>query len=510
MSLSAPGTGSSVVAATLAKNRLGVRHIVFFVATAAAPLTVIAGIVSTGWAVTEIEGIPLAFLMVGVVLALFCVGYVAVARRIRNAGAFYTYVARGLGKPLGVGASFVAVVAYGMMQVATYGALGPATATLIRDKTGTSLPWWLIALVAWAFVAVMGVNKVELNGRVLATALVAEVALVVVYDLIDLAHGSGGRLSVSTLTPHSLAGGGLGVALAIAVTGFIGFEAAAVFSEESRDSDRTVPLATYLSLALMTLLYAGSAWAMSVAIGPANLHQAAQQEGTNLPFTIVAQHLGSNLLVDLGQLLFISSLLAAALSYHSTVARYMFALGRERVLPGFLGRTGVRSMAPTFASMTQSTAGLFFIAVYAISGADPVVKLFYWFGTVGGFGVLLLITGTSISVIGFLHRHPAGESVWQRLVAPMVASAGLVVIVYLILHNFAGLLSVDPTSRLRYAFPIVFAVFALAGLVWALILRRVRPRVYAAIGLGTSDLPEYTSPAYTAPAKPVTATRSPR
>ncbi len=508
MSLSPPGIRSSVVATALASDRLGVRHIIFFVITAAAPLTVIAGVVSTGWAVTGIEGIPLAFLLVAVVLALFCVGYVAVARRVRNSGAFYSYVARGLGKPLGVGASFVGVAAYGMMQIATYGALGSATAALVQEKTGVSLPWWAIALVAWVFVAVMGVNRVELNGRVLAVALIAEVVLVVVYDLVDLAHPFHGHLSVATLSPHSLAGGGLGVALAIAVTGFIGFEAAAVFSEESRDSDRTVPVATYLSLAFMVVLYMGSAWAMSVAIGPANLHHAAQQQGTNLPFTIVAQHLGSNLLVDLGQVLFISSLLAAALSYHSTTARYLFALGRERVLPGVLGRTGVRSMAPVYASLTQSAAGLLVIAAYAVTGADPLVKLFFWGGTVGGFGVLLLITGTSIAVIGFLHRHRQGETLWQRGIAPVLASAGLIVVVYLILDNFSGLLGVSPTSSLRWALPGVFGLFAVAGLVWALVLRSTRRQVYAAIGLGAlaSDLSGYPIQVPTASA--TTAVRS--
>jgi amino acid transporter len=320
-------------------------------------------------------------------------------------------------------------------------------------------------------------------------------------------------VSVTTLTPHSLAGGGLGVALAIAVTGFIGFEAAAVFSEESRNSDRTVPLATYLSLTLMALLYAGSAWAMSVEIGPANLHGAAQQDGTNLPFAIVAQHLGGNLVIDLGQVLFITSLLAAAMSYHSTVARYMFALGRERVLPAIFGRTGVRSMAPTFASLAQSAAGLVVIGVYAVSGADPVVKLFYWFGTVGGFGVLLLITGTSVSVIRFLTRHPRDENMWQRAVAPALASVGLVAIVYLILHNFAALLGVAPTSPLRYVFPMLFAALAVAGVAWALVLRGTRPQVYAAIGLGTlaHDVPsEYTAPTHAVPANADTIIRSTR
>jgi amino acid transporter len=217
-------------------------------------------------------------------------------------------------------------------------------------------------------------------------------------------------------------------------------------------------------------------------------------------------------LVDLGQVLFISSLLAAALSYHSTTARYLFALGRERVLPGVLGRTGVRSMAPVYASLTQSAAGLLVIAGYAVTGTDPLVRLFFWGGTVGGFGVLLLITGTSIAVIGFLHRHPKGETAWQRVIAPVLASAGLVVVVYLILDNFSGLLGVAPTSSLRWALPAVFGLLAVAGLVWALILRGTRPQVYGAIGLGAiaSDLSGYspTSPAPITPATAPTATRS--
>ena len=114
---------SDVVARTLARNRLGVPSVVFFVMSAAAPLTVAAGLVTTGYAVTGVQGIPLAFVVVGAVLAVFAVGYVAMARYVANAGAFYAYVAQGLGRPLGVGAAWVALVAYNALQVGLYGAL---------------------------------------------------------------------------------------------------------------------------------------------------------------------------------------------------------------------------------------------------------------------------------------------------------------------------------------------------------------------------------------------------
>src|SRR5262249_21602263 len=109
----------------LARHRLGVSAVVFFVLSSVAPLTVAAGVITTAYAVTGLRGIPIAFLSVAVVLALFSAGYVAMARHITNAGAFYAFITRGLGRPAGVGAALVAVVAYNLLQGGLYGAFGP-------------------------------------------------------------------------------------------------------------------------------------------------------------------------------------------------------------------------------------------------------------------------------------------------------------------------------------------------------------------------------------------------
>jgi hypothetical protein len=83
----------------LAADRLGVPAVVFFVTSAATPLTVVAGVITLAYAITGLLGLPIAFLLVGVLLALFGVGYVAMSRHVANAGAFYAYVAAGLGRP---------------------------------------------------------------------------------------------------------------------------------------------------------------------------------------------------------------------------------------------------------------------------------------------------------------------------------------------------------------------------------------------------------------------------
>src|SRR6201981_1952612 len=96
----------------LARDKLGVVAVLAFILASIAPMTVAAGVIPTAYAVTGLTGIPVAFLAVAVILALFCAGYVAMSRRIRNAGAFYGFVAAGLGKAPAVAAALMALLAY--------------------------------------------------------------------------------------------------------------------------------------------------------------------------------------------------------------------------------------------------------------------------------------------------------------------------------------------------------------------------------------------------------------
>ncbi|GAB3146989.1 APC family permease [Micromonospora sonneratiae] len=474
---------SDPVAATLAAGRLGVPAVVFFVMSAATPLTVVAGVVTTGYATTGLTGIPVAFLLIGVVLAVFAVGYVAMARRMANAGAFYAYIARGVGRPVGVGAAWVALVSYNALQVGLYGAIGSAIGPLIEQWLDVRVAWWLIALAGWAVTAVLGLLRVDINGTVLAVLLLAEVAVIVVYSVADLAHPAADAISTSALSPGNLVGPGVGAILALAVLGFVGFESAVVFSEESKDPQRTVPTATYIAVGGTALLYAFASWAMTVATGPDQIVARSQTDGPELIFNLAEGHLGPTV-VTVGHTLFATSIVAAMISFHNTTARYMFALGRERVLPAVMARTTRRGNAPRNASLVQSGIGFAVIAVYAFGGWDPLVHLFFWGGTSGGLGVLLLITATAVAVPVFFTRHPGGENTWRRVTAPAVALLALAVVLYLAVRNFGTLLGVPPGHWLAWAVPATLVSIGVAGTGWGVVLRATRPSVYAAIGLG--------------------------
>jgi len=204
--------------------------------------------------------------------------------------------------------------------------------------------------------------------------------------------------------------------------------------------------------------------------------------------------MGGGALSQAAQVLFLTSLFAAALAFHNVVWRYMYALGRENVLPAALGRTGGNNI-PKTASLTQSLTGLAVIVVYAAGGWPPMTYLFFWLGTTGGFGILVLLALTAVAVVAFFGRDPHGENAWRRLIAPALAAVVLAGILVLAVLHYATLLGVPAGDPAAWALPASYAVVAVIGLGWGLILRARRPRVYAAIGLGAHAVTGQLTPA---------------
>ncbi|MBQ1047809.1 APC family permease [Micromonospora sp. C51] len=452
---------------------------------AAAPLTVAAGGVTAGYAITGQISMPVAYLAVATILMLFAVGYVTMSRHVINAGAFYTYITRGLGRPAGTGGAFVALLAYNAMQIGLYGGFGVVLKQFLQTHADINLHWLVCALIGWVAVAVLGVLRVDLNGKVLAVLLIGECVVALAFSAVMVGNPAEGQISVATLNPELLLSAGIGAALVTAVTGFVGIEATVVLSEETKDPKRTVARATYLAVGIIGVLYAGAAWAMSVATGPANIVERAGTDGPQLIFNLVNPYVGQTV-ITLGELLFVTSLFAALLAFHNTVARYAFALGRERVLPAAFGRTSPRTAAPVVGSTAQTLLALAVLIGYAVSGADPYVHLFFWITVTGGLGVLVLMVLTSAAVIAFFAKDSRGENNFRTFVAPALATFLLGLVLIITLKEFDTLLGVAPTSPLRWAFPAAYLAVLLLGACWAFWLKGMRPAVYAEIGRGAN------------------------
>jgi amino acid transporter len=466
----------------LRRRRLGTLDIVFFSVAAVAPLAVTGGVVTATYAVTGVTGVPLSFIILALALALFAVGYAAMSRYVANAGAFYSYLANGLGPTPAVGGAFVALVSYNALQIGIYGLYGSAFADFISSLTGLSLPWWVWAAIALLLVGLLGVRRVDLNARVLAVLLVLECIVVVLYDIGAFGHPATNSLVTgAAFLPSSLFVPGVAAVFAFGVTAFIGFEAGAIYSEECRNPRVTVARATFIAVGFVGLFYAISSWAMLVTVGPDNIQKEATENGVGVVFAGLAEHWGGTV-GTIATLLFLTSNFAALLSFHNGVARYLFALGRERVLPVGLSRVGTRSGGPVAGSLTQTALAVVVLTVFVLSGTQPVLEMFTWLSGISAVGVVLLMAGTSAAVVGFFRGRSTAATTWQRIVAPTLATIALVALVVLIITNFDALLGTDPTSPLRWILPGIVLLAGVLGVLWALKLKKSRPDVYTAIG----------------------------
>lgn len=408
-------------------GKLGPTAIVFMVVAAAAPLTVVAGTFPVGIAAGNGAAFPASYVICTAVLLLFAVGFTAMARRIRGAGAFYTYIAHGFGRHVGLGAAFLALLSYTAVQGGVYGYIGAAFDEIVTGHGGPSVPWYLYALVMLAIVGTLGYRHIELSGKVLGVLLVCEVGIVLVINAAVLADGGAEGMSTAVLYPGNFFSGAPGIALIFALAGYIGFEATAVFRDEARNPERTIPRATYVALLLIGGFYALSSWVMVSAWGDEGAVTAATDSPATMLIDTATQYLGS-VASDLVQVFLITSLFAALLSFHNVLARYIFSLGNTRALPTGCGRSHLRHESPYIASVLQTGSALVLVVVSVVAGLDPVTEVFTWFVGTASVGIVVLMTLTSAAVVVYFRRTCFDNRLWHTLIAPGLGFIGLAVL----------------------------------------------------------------------------------
>jgi amino acid transporter len=463
----------------LARQSLGTVSLIFMTVSASAPLTVVAGGLIAIYASTGVVGVPLAFVVLGVALALFSVGYVAMARHVTNPGPFYAYLAHGLGRAWGLAGGLLALISYNAIQISLYGLLGATMSGLL----GGDVPWWVWAALAWAVIGWLGVLRININARVLAVLLVAEVVIIVLFDVGAFANPAGGSIGLSPLRPDNLLVSGIGGVFAFGIAAFVGFETATVYGEEAR-TPTDVARSTFAAVAISCVLYALSAWALAVAVGPAGVVDAARDPESGIPFSIIERLYGTAV-SNVASVLLITSIFAAMLSFHHTVSRYLFTLARDGVLPGALGRigSGASGGAPRIGSLIQSTIALVVFGGFALADADPVLTLFTWLSALSAIGVLALMVLVSLAVIGFFQRRRhLAATLWQRLAAPALGALALLAVLVTTVANLGSL--VGPAGALVWVFPGIAAAALLVGLIWGALLKVSRPDLYGRVGVG--------------------------
>ena len=437
-------------------RNLGVSGIVLMVVAAAAPITVVVANFPIILMSAESVGAPLMILAATLILLLFSVGYTWMTPHVPDAGAFYAYVHRGLGRRAGLGTAAIALLCYVLLTVSMTCYLGVQAGNLLAAFTGIALPWWLISGLMLLIVGLLGYRKIDLSAKVLGVVLVLEIIAVVTIDAGVLA--SGRELTAAPFSLTETLSGAPGLGLLFAFLGFFGFEATAVFRGEARDPLRTIPRATYIAVILIGVLYTVSSWLVISGLGE---DQAVAASAAN-PDRVIVELTGEVLapiVADVVQVLVVTSMFACMLAFHNIVTRYLFTLGRRGVLPARLGEVHPRHRAPSKASLWVSVITTAIVVISALAMLDPVTQIYTWYSGAGAVGVILMMALTSVAVVRFGASRREGRAPGMVLAATALGGLGLLGVLAISVANFP--LLVEGTVAAVVCGAILVVVFAL-------------------------------------------------
>lgn len=459
-------------------GNLGVGSIVFMVIAAAAPLTVIGGQAPLGMGLGNGVGFPAMFAASAIILLLFSVGLGVMSANVPKAGAFFTYIGYGLGRPMGLAAAYLALLTYTTIQVAIYGYLAWQLETLVAGMGGPSLPWWLYALAMIAVVGFLGYRDIDLSSKVLGVLLVGEIGVVLVLNALVVFRGGAAGLSLAPFAPSNVVSGSPGIGLIFALVGFIGFEATAIFRDEAKDPAKTIPRATYLAVIIIGVFYTVSSWALVMAWGPKNAVAASQEHSGDL-ILVTAQNYMGTIGRDIVNLLLLTSLFACVLSFHNVLTRYQHSMASTGLLPSFFGRVHPDHNSPHASSLAQTATAAALIVLFAVLHLDPVAQVLTWFSAVSTLAIAVLMAFTCLAVIVYFARTRLDTRWWHTKVAPALGLIGLTIAVLMIAANFTLLLGGSTLEAVGFLLGML--AFPVYGFAQAIYLRKTKPEVYEKI-----------------------------
>jgi amino acid transporter len=486
----------------LKPGAVGLVGVLFLTVTGAAPIS--AMLFNTPLSVGFGNGIgtPAGFLIATIVLTIFGVAYVAMARKVTTAGGFYSFISHGLTRELGLATGLLMVSAYCVFEVSLVGGFA-YFAQLKAQSYGLHIAWYWWGFGMIALIAVLTFFDVKLSARLLGIALMCEVITLAVFDGFMFTQASS-NVTASAINPvnafkslpaghaggTAIAAGAAGIGLFFAFWSWVGWEMAPNYGEESRDPKKNVPRAMYISVIGLGIFYVVTSWA-----GLTGYHSidaaanVAQNNSANF-FLLPAHHFGGSFLRGALSWFIISGSFACGMAFHNTSARYMYSLGRERVLPAVLGRTHHTFKSAYVASTTQSViAALIFLSFVLFAhvdhklGASDSVGYLQVYGLMALMGVVSILAIqalVSIAIFNYFRMHHSAEQHWwTTILAPVIATVTQALVLYLAISHldFLG-------SGYSYAKWLVWGDLAIfvAGLGYAVYLKRNDRAKYETVG----------------------------
>ena len=362
------------------KRALGTPSLALFGLVYMVPLTVF----TTYGIVTETSGgrLPLSYVVTLVAMVFTALSYARMSAAFPLAGSAYTYTQKSFGAPAGFLAGWSLLLDYLFLPMINYLVIG-----IYLNAALPALPEWVIVLVAIGVVTVLNIVGIVSVAR--ANFLIIAVQAIFIVTFVVLALGetfAGGSVDLAAPFTGDGTATGLGPVLAgaaILCLSFLGFDAVSTLSEEAKDPRRGVPRAIMIAtisagLIFILLSYVGQL------VYPSN--EFADVDSGSLDVMVAA---GGQFLNNFFTAAYVAGALGSALTSQASVARILYAMGRDGILPRKLfGHISPRFSTPVYAILVVSVVSLLAIVIDLATLASLI-----------SFGALVAFSAVNLSVI---------------------------------------------------------------------------------------------------------------
>jgi len=395
------------------KRVLGLPALVFFGLAYMVPLTVWT---TYGVVTTTTEGhLPAAYVVTTVAMLLTAYSYARMVVAHPTSGSAYTYASRAFGRPLGFMVGWGLLLDYIFLPMINYLVIG----LYMQDyfpSTDQEM-WIVIAVVLVTGLNILGIRLLSSMNFVL---VVAQLVFVVVFAVMAIAKISGDVEVESWTGPFFGDGAELGLIFsgaAVLALSFLGFDAVSTLSEETRDPRRKIPVAIMLCALAGGSIYIVQSYLGHLAFPDWRLFGDSQDVASSE----VMEFIGRDFLDTFFTAAYVAGAFACAMVAQASVARVLFAMGRDGSLPRpVFGRLHPRFRTPVVANVVVGLCGLTALVISLATVSSMI-----------SFGALLAFSFVNLSVVKTFVVDRGRRSGVDLLTFGVVPIAGFAFTIYL-------------------------------------------------------------------------------
>lgn len=426
-------------------------------------------------------------MLVGLLITLpSAISFGMMAKELPSTGGVYAWASRSLGERPG---NWVGVTTAGYYLLTMFFppvVFGQLVNSLITHWGGTaSIHTWAAGAIASLFIAgVSAYRGIAVSSLLALLMLLIQLIVMSALAVTIVAHNAtNGTLSFAPFTPGAANGGWSGILLALPLVLLsLACDAAVPASEETKDARRTIPLAIILTLVVVGgwNVLAFGVLAMTV---PADQLLAICRNDLDNALPTLAATVWGNAKV-LVALVGMAAMIGALVPCSTATSRLLYSLGRDRLLPGWLGHVHPRHQTPWNAlhAAFALTAAATLIPAFLIG---PVPTIAWWGNIISWFILSVYFTTNLCSMIYYYRFERARFSLVWNLLVPALAMCSQLWVIWKVLVN--ELWTAGWVGRSAQAFILVSALLT----AWyALRPRPPRPR-----SAGTTDNTRDPAPA---------------